>query len=198
MGILRSLEDEMIRDVKIFSSMGSLALVLKGKKVAEEDSESDILESEISKDEYALMVSNPKKFFKKNYSRFRNTKKHGSYSSEKTRDETFKNSSNEDENKENKQLGNSGYDCNYCHVKNCFAKECMLRERNEKEEFEKDKACYLQKIEGLRKKKVSNSKPMLIVQEGGDDEGIVEVWSIDSEDEEVSKPTYGGCFVAKS
>ena len=34
-GILRSHEDEFTKDVKLFSSLGSLALVAKGKKVVE-------------------------------------------------------------------------------------------------------------------------------------------------------------------
>lgn len=65
-GILRSDDDEVTNNAKLISSMGSLELVAKGKKVIEEDSGSDLSESEISKEEYALMVSNPKNFFKKN------------------------------------------------------------------------------------------------------------------------------------
>ena len=49
--------------------MGSLALIAKGKKAAEEESESELSDSELSKEEYALMVSNPKKFSKKNFGR---------------------------------------------------------------------------------------------------------------------------------
>ena len=37
----------------------------------------------------------------------------------------------------------------------------------------------------------------LIVQEEDDEFGIIEVWSIDSEEEEVRRPTHGECFVAK-
>ena len=59
---------------------------------------------------------------------------------------------------------------------------------------EKDETYYLQKIEDLRKKSVANSKPALIVQEESDEYGRVEVWSTNSEDEEVRKPTHGGCF----
>ena len=36
------------------------------------------------------------------------------------------------------------------------------------------------------------------MQEGSDDDGRFEVWSTDSEDDEVRKPTHGWCFVAKS
>ena len=74
----------------------------------------------------------------------------------------------------------------------------MSRRVNEKKEGEKDEAYYLWKIEDLKKKNVANAKPALIVQEGGDEFGSVEVWSTDSEDDEVQKPTHGGCFVAKS
>lgn len=71
-GILRFYEEEVTKEVKLVSSMGSLALVAKEMKSAEEDSESKILESEISKDDKALLVSNPKKFYKKNFSRYKN------------------------------------------------------------------------------------------------------------------------------
>lgn len=58
-------------------------------------------------------------------------------------------------------------------------------------------AYYLRNIEELRKKKVSNAKSVLIAEEGSDDEGRVEIWSIDSEHDEVRKPTHRGCFVAR-
>ena len=38
---------------------------------------------------------------------------------------------------------------------------------------------------------------MLVVQEENDD-GRVKVWSTDSEDDEIRKPTHGGYFVLKS
>lgn len=41
MGNLRSHEYEVMKDVKIVSNMGSLALVVKGKNISDEDSESD-------------------------------------------------------------------------------------------------------------------------------------------------------------
>lgn len=63
-GILRSHEDEVMKDVKIISSMGSLALVAKGKKVSNEDSKFDLSDFEVTKEEHALMLSNPKKFIK--------------------------------------------------------------------------------------------------------------------------------------
>ena len=41
-----------------------------------------------------------------------------------------------------------------------------------------------------------NPKPALIVHEDSDEDGRVEVWSTDSKDDDVRKPTHGGCFVA--
>ena len=70
---------------------------------------------------------------------------------------------------------------------------------SENKEEEKDEGYYLQKIEEIRKKKsANNEKPALIVQEGNDEFGRVEVWSTDYEDEEFRKPTHGRCFVVKS
>ncbi|XP_052627222.1 uncharacterized protein LOC128133731 [Lactuca sativa] len=58
-GILRSHEDEVLKDVKIVAGMGSLALVAKRKKATEEDLEFDLSDSEISSKDKALLVSNP-------------------------------------------------------------------------------------------------------------------------------------------
>lgn len=91
-GILRSYEYEVTKDVKLVSGMGSLALVVKEKKVAEEDSESDLSDCELSKEEYALMVPNPKKFAKKNFGRFKYRNWQGNYSSKKAKDKSTKNS----------------------------------------------------------------------------------------------------------
>ena len=102
-GILRSHEDEATKDIKLVSSMGSLALV--EKKVAEEDFEFDFSDSELNEEEYALMVSNPKKFIKKNFGRFKNRKRQGNFSSENSREESFKNSQKEEEKQEKKLLG---------------------------------------------------------------------------------------------
>lgn len=123
MGILRSYEDDVMKEVKIVSGMGSLALVAKGKKATEDDSEYNLLDSEISNDVKALLVSNPNKFFKKNFSRYRNKDRPGgNSSSEKARDKFFKNLGNNEEKKDKKLLGDSGYDCNHFHGKNQFAK----------------------------------------------------------------------------
>ena len=100
MGILRSHQEEVTNDVKLLLSMGSSALVVKGKKTVEEDYELDLSESEISKEDKALLVSNPKKFYKKNFSRYRNKLRQGNSSSENPRDDIFKNFDNDDEKKE--------------------------------------------------------------------------------------------------
>ncbi|XP_023760202.1 uncharacterized protein LOC111908619 [Lactuca sativa] len=68
-GIPRSHENEVTKDVKIMFNIGSLDLVAKAKKVAQEDSESDFSNSELTKEEHALMVANPRKFIKKNFGR---------------------------------------------------------------------------------------------------------------------------------
>ena len=91
-------------------------------------------------------------------------------------------------------LGDFGYDCNYCHGKNHFAKEYMLRKMHEKKENVKDEAYYTQKIEGLRNSKSTGKE--LIVEED-DDDGRVQVWSTDSEDEEVRNPIHGKGFIVK-
>ena len=90
-----------------------------------------------------------------------------------------------------------GYDYNYCHENNYFSKECMLHKLNEKKENVKEEAYYTQKIEELWKKNASAAKAILMVQDDSDD-GQVEVWSIESEVEEVRKPAHGRCFVVIS
>ncbi|KAL7596937.1 hypothetical protein Lser_V15G31429 [Lactuca serriola] len=109
-GILRSHEDEVTKEVKIGSSLGSLKLVVKGKKAYEDDSKSDLSDSEISKEDKALLASNPKKFYKKNFSRYRNKYRQGGNSnSKKARNEGFKNSETDEEKKEKKVLGKDSY-----------------------------------------------------------------------------------------
>nr|KAJ0193880.1 hypothetical protein LSAT_V11C800452020 [Lactuca sativa] len=105
-----------------------------------------------------------------------------------------------EEKKENKLAGDSGYDCNYCHGKYHFAKDCMLRKIAEKREGEDDETYYMRKLEVKQKKASNSSMNALIVQEnaGEDEFGGVEVWSTDSEDEEVRGPTHGKAFAAKN
>ena len=50
------------KEAKVASGMGSLALLSKGKNVAKEEEELDLSECDLTNEEYALMVSNPKKF----------------------------------------------------------------------------------------------------------------------------------------
>ncbi|XP_052621843.1 uncharacterized protein LOC128127401 [Lactuca sativa] len=84
--------------------------------------------------------------------------------------------------------------------KNHFAKDCMLKKVAERRESEDDEAYHLRKLEEIKKKKIG-AGPMnaLIVQEKVVDNefGGVEVWSTDSEDEEVRRPTHGKAFVAR-
>lgn len=74
-------------------------------------------------------------------------------------DEILKHSQKDEVKKEKKLIGDSGYDCNYCHGKKHLAKECMLRRMSEKKDEENDEAYHLRKIEKIRKKKsVGTSK----------------------------------------
>ena len=77
--------------------------------------------------------------FKNNFSRYRNKYKQGNSSYEKPREESYKNTQNDEE---KKLLGDSGCNCNYCHGKNHFSKKCMLHKNNEKKEKDKDEAYY--------------------------------------------------------
>ena len=71
-GILRSHEDEVRSEGKVVSGMVSLVLVSKGKKVVDDGSESSLSNCELSKEDYGLMVSNPKRTAKKNFSSNKN------------------------------------------------------------------------------------------------------------------------------
>lgn len=81
-GILKSHEDEIIKEAKLVTSVGSLALVTKSEsskqkktKIVVEDSEFEFLDEELTKEDKVLMVTNPKKIFKNNFSRFKRTSK---------------------------------------------------------------------------------------------------------------------------
>ena len=96
------------------------------------------------------------------------------------KDENKSGSQKEEEKKEKKVVGDSGYDCNYCHGKNHLAKECMLRRKNEKNEREDEEAYHMQKLEEIRKKKTNdNSVPAFVVQGNmaQGEFGGLEVWS---------------------
>ena len=67
-GILKSHESVVTKEVKVISGVGSLALVSKGKSTAEEEEEqSDMSECDLTSEEYALMVTNPKKFARRKF-----------------------------------------------------------------------------------------------------------------------------------
>ncbi|KAI3503712.1 hypothetical protein L1887_32161 [Cichorium endivia] len=105
--------------------------------------------------------------------------------SEKLTSESIKEKS-----EEKKISGDSGYDCNYCHGKNHFAKDCMLRKQNEKKPQVKDEAYYARKLEEARVKTKD-----LALMAANDRQGSYQVWSSDSDDEEVRKPSHSA-FIA--
>lgn len=63
----------------------------------------------------AMIVSNPKRFTKKNFGCNKNQNWQGSYSSENVKDESENNSEKEEAKKEKRLVGDSGYYFNYCH-----------------------------------------------------------------------------------
>ena len=81
--ILKSHESMVSKEVKVVSGVGSLALVSKSKSVADEEEESNMTEYDLTNDEYALMVSNPKKFARKKFPVNKNRNWQGSYNSKK-------------------------------------------------------------------------------------------------------------------
>ncbi|KAI3494513.1 hypothetical protein L1887_40762 [Cichorium endivia] len=98
--------------------------------------------------------------------------------------------STKEKSEEKKISGDSGYDCNYCHGKNHFAKDCMLRKQNEKKPQVKDEAYYARKMEEVRVKTKD-----LALMAADDRQGSYQVWSSDSDDEEVRKPSHSS-FIA--
>ncbi|XP_052625874.1 uncharacterized protein LOC128132911 [Lactuca sativa] len=111
-------------------------------------------------------------------------------------------SKSEESKKEVRVSGDSGFDCHYCGGKNHFAKDCMLKNKTEKIDDDDKEASVLRRLEEINKRKsVANNITMnaLIVQDTGnhDEFGGVEVWSTDSEDEEVRKPTHGKAMLVK-
>ncbi|XP_052627093.1 uncharacterized protein LOC128133623 [Lactuca sativa] len=183
-GILKSHESVVTKEAKVIFGMGSLALVSKGKSIPEDEEETDISECDQTSEEYALMISNPKKFARRKIPVNKNQNWQGSYSSEKVKEEAKNSSQKDDEKKEIKLAGDSGYDCNYYHGKNHFAKYCMLRKMAEKKE---DKELNLTKNKCFAAKPVSekiNDCNRLIKKE---DEIIAECESeVSSEETSVS------------
>ncbi|XP_052625919.1 uncharacterized protein LOC128132944 [Lactuca sativa] len=82
-GILKSHESVVTKETNVVSGMGSLALLSKGKNVDEEEEELDLSECDLTNDEYALMVSNPKKFARKKFPTTMKRNWQGSYNSKK-------------------------------------------------------------------------------------------------------------------
>ncbi|KAI3700158.1 hypothetical protein L2E82_44777 [Cichorium intybus] len=80
--------------------------------------------------------------------------------------------------------------------KNHFIKDYLLQKQTEKKEQVKDEAYYAKKIANLKKVDASTIKSAFVVQEDSK-YGAVEVWSTDSDDEEVRKPTHGRCLMVK-
>ncbi|KAI3499728.1 hypothetical protein L1887_35537 [Cichorium endivia] len=109
MGILKSHEKEITSEAKTTTSLGSLALVAKGKKANDDDSESDVSDEELTREDKALMVSNPKKFFKKNFSKFKNRSRQGSFNYEKPKEEVQRKPKSEDEKKLKEQVKDEAY-----------------------------------------------------------------------------------------
>ena len=58
-GILKSHESEVTKEMKVVSNLGSLALISKCKGVAEEKPETDLSDNDLTSEEYALMISKP-------------------------------------------------------------------------------------------------------------------------------------------
>ena len=105
-GILKSQEKIVMQEKNVVSSLGSLALLSKGKN-AVDDEDLNLEDYDITSEDYAMMVSNPKRFIKKRFPTNKNRNWQGSYSSEKVREEL----KIEDPKKEAKTGGYSGVNC---------------------------------------------------------------------------------------
>lgn len=75
----------------------------------------------------------------------------------------------DDEKKDEKLLGDSGFDCNFCNGKNHFAKDCVLQMKSKKKVKNNDEAYYVKKIEDH--KKINIQGKALIVEEEESDVG---------------------------
>lgn len=135
-GILKSHEKEVLKEEKTVPNAGPLSFVTKtegsknkASKMIEDNSDSDSTNEEFTSEIKSLMVSNPKKFFKKNFSKFKGNKfnrgdigvgsfKSQNLGSEKMKEEGYRMYQKEEEKGEKKLLGDSDYDCNYFHGKN--------------------------------------------------------------------------------
>lgn len=82
-GILKSHESAVSKETNVVSNLGSLALISKGKSVVEEEEELDIADYDLTGEEYALMVSNPRKFIKSKFPTNKTRNRQVSYSLKK-------------------------------------------------------------------------------------------------------------------
>ena len=177
-------------------------------------------DDERSREEKALMVRNPQKFFKKNFSKFNSKYGNNSKSEESkggynnSNNSSFNNNTNNNSNwksrynKENeskgmrKFSGDSGYDCHFCEGKNHLARDCMLRKQREAFEDEQDAEYYKQFTgkskhdsksetnEKVEKKSENKSDSKALVVQG-DEDASMEFWSTGSDDDEIRKPSHG-------
>ncbi|XP_052620365.1 uncharacterized protein LOC128126460 [Lactuca sativa] len=167
-GILKCHESALSKETNVVSTLGSLALVSKGKSSVEEEEELDLANYDLTGEEYAMMVSNPRKFIKTKFPADKNRNWKGSYSAEKIKEEPKMVSKSEESKKETKVGGDSGFDCHYCGGNNHFAKDCMLRKKEEKINEEDEEASLLRRLEEIKKRKsAANNTTMnaLIVQD---------------------------------
>ena len=77
-GILKSHEREVTKETEVVSSMGSLALVAKGKQIAKDENETNLSDCDLTTEEFTLMVSNPRRFAKKKFPSNKNRNWQGS------------------------------------------------------------------------------------------------------------------------
>lgn len=133
-GIFKSHEGEVTEDSKLIVDAGPLALVEKEEKVKNSkekvivDYDSNATDDEWTSKEKVLMVINPKKFFKKNFLKFRNGRssrsESGGFRNCKGGNSYYDNNikvmalrttkkTKEKEKKERKLIGYYGYDCNF-------------------------------------------------------------------------------------
>ena len=166
-GILKSQEKIVMQEKNVVSSLGSLALLSKGKN-AVEDEDLNLEDYDLTSEDYAMMVSNPKRFIKKRFPTNKNRNWQGSYSSEKVREEP----KTEEPKKEAKVEGDSGVSCYYCGGKNHYAKDCVLKKMAEKDEEKDEEGILMKKLEEIKRKKAATNPSMnaLIVQGSAEDD----------------------------
>ena len=128
-GILKSQEKIVLQEKSVVSSLGSLALLSKGKSVEEDEEDLNLGDHDLKTEDYALMVSNPRRFIKKKFPSNKNRNWQGSYSSERVKDEPKV----EESKKEAKGEADSGVSCFYCGGKNHYANDCVLKKMAEKD-----------------------------------------------------------------